>query len=209
MNCIIETNAIYNDFFLSVRSQWTHNNYLCSIIVKIRRIDGRRFGSEASEMPHIEGSSPLLSILFTDVRMQVRVPAYSTHLQNLAWRGQPVCGHCPQSFSLNGYGLWPRRKQEIAMPVLKARLLQEMGAQEETWCWNRGVLRAVWAGSNPASWFPSHFKRKYGLMVASVAGLPQGSILQGSTPSPIRLLLAASSALNLVWWPAFFLEKMK
>ena len=24
-------------------------------------------------------------------------------------------------------------------------------------------------------------------MVASVAGLPQGSILQGSTPSPIRL----------------------
>ena len=51
-------------------------------------------------MPHIEGSSPLLSILFTDVRMQVRVPAYSTHLQNLAWRGNQYAGtvlnHSPQ-----------------------------------------------------------------------------------------------------------------
>lgn len=108
MNCIIETNAIYNDFFLSVRSQWTHNNYLCSIIVKIRRIDGRRFGSEASEMPHIEGSSPLLSILFTDVRMQVRVPAYSTHLQNLAWRGNQYAGtvlnHSPSMAMVYGRG---------------------------------------------------------------------------------------------------------
>jgi hypothetical protein len=46
-------------------------------------------------------------------------------------------------------------------------------------------------------------------MVASVAGLPQGSILQGSTPSPIRLLLAAPSALDLVWCQHFFRKNEK